>query len=104
MKKLNMKEYQKWVCKVWSGNSKAKFDLRDDFIMTVGLAGEAGEVLELLKKRIRDNKLDKAELIKELGDVLYYWTMICNRFDLNVEDVMNTNVAKLEERYKNRKT
>ena len=27
MKKLNMKEYQKWVCKVWSGNSKAKFDL-----------------------------------------------------------------------------
>ena len=98
MKKLTMAQYQKWTKKRWRGNPSVKLDLRDDYIMTAGLGGETGEVLEILKKRVRDNKLDMAHLIEELGDVFFYWNMICNRFKLDTSVVMNANVTKLNNR------
>ncbi len=96
--------YQQWVGKMWSGKPIGKMTMRDHYIMSVGLAGETGEVLELLKKNVRDKKpLNKVELTKELGDVFYYLNMLCNYHSLKMTDVISTNVAKLEERYKNRR-
>lgn len=70
--------------------------------MSLGLAGETGEVIELLKKAVRDkhdlNKVDRKELVKELGDVLYYWMIICDRFKIDPEHVMKMNVDKLVKR------
>lgn len=67
-------------------------------IMTLGLAGETGEVMELLKKRIRDGKFDKQALIKELGDVAYYWARICKHFEVYPSEVLETNITKLLDR------
>jgi NTP pyrophosphatase (non-canonical NTP hydrolase) len=100
-----MREYIAFARKRWSSTEKPeRYDLRDDFIMTAGLAGEAGEVVEVLKKAVRRNpktetmtlsKDDRANLILELGDVMYYWTIICDRHDINIKDVLEANVAKL---------
>lgn len=98
MSKNVLKEYQKWVRKMWSGKAK-KLTLRDHYIMSTGLGGETGEVLEILKKSVRNDVLDKAYLTEELGDVLYYLTMLCNFHDLSLEDVMNANVSKINVRY-----
>jgi NTP pyrophosphatase (non-canonical NTP hydrolase) len=68
-------------------------------IMTLGLVGEAGEVSEPIKKQIRgDGPLSKESLKLELGDVLHYWVEIANVFDIEIEDIMISNIEKLEKR------
>lgn len=70
----------------------------------LGLAGEAGEATEKVKKWLRgDRELDKEGLIKELGDVMYYITALANDIGYSLQDVIDTNVKKLTERKKNDK-
>ena len=66
----------------------------------LGLAGESGEVAEKFKKLIRDkngtlNTEDKNEIIKELGDVLWYITTIAHLLNSNLETVAKNNNEKL---------
>lgn len=73
-------------------------DLRDRFIMTTGMAGETGEVMEHLKKHVRNGTLDIAALELELGDTLHYLTRVATRYGLSLEGIMIANKAKLEAR------
>ena len=67
----------------------------------LGLVGEAGEVAEKIKKYRRDNtKINQKELIKELGDVVFYVTALSNYFYSNLNEVMQTNMDKLNDRAK----
>lgn len=66
----------------------------------LGLTGEAGEVADKFKKIIRDRqgKLtdeDKLEIVKELGDVLWYVTTISHLLGYSLEDVARKNNEKL---------
>lgn len=75
---------------------------------TLGLVGEAGEVAEKIKKIIRDKnkKIDdstRAEIEKELGDVLWYLQQLSTELGLKLEDVAQTNVAKLMSRLERNK-
>jgi NTP pyrophosphatase (non-canonical NTP hydrolase) len=70
---------------------------------TLGLAGEAGEVAEKIKKVLRDdNNLvsaeKKEELKKELGDVLWYLAQISTELGLSLEEVAAFNIEKLQSR------
>lgn len=66
---------------------------------TLGLVGEAGEVAEKVKKLIRDNtKVNRADIIKELGDVVFYITALANYFDGSLGEVLVTNMDKLDGR------
>ena len=67
---------------------------------TLGLAGEAGEVAEKIKKVLRDNggtinEQTKAELSKELGDVLWYVAQIASELNLSLDQIAEDNLAKL---------
>ena len=54
-----------------------------------------------VKKKIRDrNKISAEEIVKELGDVLFYVTALANYFGDNLAIVMEKNVAKLDDREK----
>lgn len=68
---------------------------------TLGLVGEAGEVAEKIKKYLRDNtKVSQKEIVKELGDVVFYATALSNYFYSNLSEVMQTNMDKLNDRAK----
>lgn len=66
----------------------------------LGLTGEAGEVSDLVKKGIFHEKgIDLEHLKKELGDCAWYLAMICDACGFALDDVMQTNIDKLKERY-----
>lgn len=77
-------------------------DKNERAVYALGLAGEAGEVVDLLKKVWGHNKpLDKAHLCQELGDVLWYVTALADQFGMSLDDVADANIAKLTKRYPN---
>lgn len=70
---------------------------------TLGLTGEAGEVADKVKKVIRDAHKEftpeiKAELMKEIGDVLWYCATLSHDLGYSLEEVAQTNVDKLRSR------
>lgn len=75
---------------------------------TLGLTGEAGEVAERIKKILREDDRDlqevikekKEAIVKEMGDVLWYLAALANEIGVNLEDVADANLAKLDSRYK----
>ena len=69
----------------------------------LGLAGEAGEVVEKVKKAMRDDGMiitgsRRQELIKELGDVLWYLAAITDELGTTLEYVALCNIEKLKSR------
>ncbi len=65
----------------------------------LGIAGEGGEVAEKVKKWLRgDRELDKLELLKEAGDVLWYITSLADDLGYTLQDLVNENVKKLSSR------
>ena len=70
--------------------------------MCMGIAGEAGEVVDYLKKvGFHGHEFDKNTLIKELGDLSWYMTVLADYFGINMEDVLSANIEKLKKRYLN---
>ena len=66
---------------------------------TLGLTGEAGEVAEKIKKLFRDSsKFSDEEVLKELGDILFYVTALSNIFGGNLKTIMEMNMKKLDDR------
>jgi NTP pyrophosphatase (non-canonical NTP hydrolase) len=65
----------------------------------LGLTEEAGEVAGLRKRFLRDEgNIDYAKLNKECGDVLWYVSMICDKYGISLQDVAITNLEKLQDR------
>lgn len=65
--------------------------------------GEAGEVQNVVKKIYRDcggqiREEHREAVKKELGDLLWYVAVLGFEFDLTLEDIMETNLAKLADR------
>ena len=70
---------------------------------TLGLVGEAGELSNKVKKVMRDDndkitEERKQELIKELGDVLWYVACLSTEIKVKLEDVAKDNLKKLSSR------
>ena len=68
-----------------------------------GLCSESGEANDLVKKLKFHGKEWSPEirehLIRELGDIAWYWAQACLALDIDPEDVLIANVKKLEARY-----
>lgn len=68
---------------------------------TLGLAGEAGEVADKVKKIIRDGLSladEKEGIAKELGDVLWYIAAVTRDIGYSLDDIAKMNIDKLEGR------
>ncbi len=66
----------------------------------MGLCGESGEAIDIVKKHLyQDHELNKEGLIKELGDIAWYLAEACTALDVDLEDVLITNIEKLKKRF-----
>lgn len=65
----------------------------------LGLAGEAGEFVDKVKKAWRNQtEIDRIAALRELGDVLWYITAIAKDLGSNLQEVAQLNVTKLADR------
>lgn len=66
----------------------------------MGLCGESGECIDLVKKwQFQGHPLDKEALAKELGDVAWYLAEAATALDIPLEDICRGNLDKLKARY-----
>lgn len=96
-KEMTLNEYQDKAL------SKASIQTDPDetiFVRTLGLAGEIGEVCDLIKKHYghgHDLSLDKIK--DELGDVLWYIATLADCYNLTLHEIAEGNCDKLNRRY-----
>jgi NTP pyrophosphatase (non-canonical NTP hydrolase) len=79
--------------------------------MSLGLAGEGGEFVDLVKKICRDHGYNMpmsdlspdlwTDMQHELGDVLWYLTQLCDMLGLTLDGLMTKNMEKLKAREAN---
>lgn len=79
--------------------------LMDKTIWAMGIAGEAGEVIEKWKKIVaykegNISSQDELELKKELGDVVWYVALLAHSLGFSLEEIMELNLSKLTDRKK----
>lgn len=66
----------------------------------LGLAGECGEVVELIKKHLYHGRpLDPDRLAEEIGDLLWYVAAVATSAGLCLDGIATTNISKLQARY-----
>lgn len=95
---MNGSEYQKLAMKTL--NPKIP---KDEVLINgvMGLCGESGEVIDLVKKHLyQGHELDKEKISKELGDVMWYIAEICEALNISLDEVMQGNIDKLQKRFK----
>lgn len=107
---MTAKDYQQWVPSVNGNNTAALLskltnsstNAGDVVLAAFGLPGEVGEVVDLLKKWIfHDRQMDTEHLKKEMGDVMWYFTLLAETFGFTLEDIMQANADKLNARFPN---
>jgi NTP pyrophosphatase (non-canonical NTP hydrolase) len=68
----------------------------------MGLSGETGEFIDLVKKKwYHQHPISNEDVKKELGDILHYWVGLCDMFGFTAEEVATENLFKLGKRYPN---
>jgi NTP pyrophosphatase (non-canonical NTP hydrolase) len=95
---MNLKEYQDWsqsVC-IYPKDKAIEY-------VALGLASECGELCGKIKKMLRDDNCiitnkKKEELIGEAGDCLFYLSRICQETGISLQQAMEDNIKKLEDR------
>jgi len=95
---MKINEYQEWTDKtaIYPKNAGIAYTI-------LGLASETGEVAGKFKKVVRDDngiltEERKNQLIDELGDVFWYCTRLATELNIPVEEVLQRNHDKLEDR------
>lgn len=94
---ISIKDYQKFASKAIRKESEGK-NLIVGFAL--GLGGEAGEVLDDIKKReYHGRDISIEHTAEELGDVMWYVANIATQLGFSLEDILEHNVHKLTSRY-----
>jgi NTP pyrophosphatase (non-canonical NTP hydrolase) len=93
-RKMNLREYQELAARL------ALPTALNDQYLSLGLAGEAGEVASLFAKAVRDsgNQVNRDSLKKELGDVLWFVAVLAEHHHMDMQDVAIANINKLRSR------
>ena len=76
-------------------------DEKDVLINSVmGLCGESGEAIDIVKKwYCHGHELDREHLKRELGDIAWYLAEAATALGVSLEDILTANIEKLKKRY-----
>lgn len=92
---MKIEEYADWVDEVWSVPLDKELP-----VIALGLAGESGEVIDIIKKSmVKSEQPDRDHLKEEMGDAIYYWVKLANYYGFDIEDILDANHEKLTKRY-----
>lgn len=96
MNEITPNEYQKLALRTASEKT-----MKDPILNGVlGLGGEAGECIELVKKeRFHDHELNNSDMANELGDIAWYLAITAHGIGYKLNDIFKMNLEKLRERY-----
>lgn len=96
---MTINEYQKAAMRTVSGVAGATSE--NQLINgAMGLCGESGEFMDLLKKYMfHGHEMDKEHMAKELGDVAWYLATTAEALGYDLETILQMNIDKLRERY-----
>jgi NTP pyrophosphatase (non-canonical NTP hydrolase) len=86
----------------WTANTCASLDThKEDIIhMLFGIITETAELTDIFKKSLAYGKeIDWVNVEEEIGDAMFYIASFCRITGLDLEEIINTNVLKLESRY-----
>ena len=90
---MTINEYQKLAMRTLNPQLNKK-DVLINGVM--GLCGESGEAIDIVKKHLaQGHELDREHLIKELGDIAWYLAETAYALDVDLETVLEGNIAKL---------
>ena len=94
---MTVNEYQNMAMRTLN----PKLSKREVLINSVmGLCGESGEAIDIVKKWMaHGHDLDKEHLAKELGDIAWYLAEAATALDMNLEDILQANIDKLQKSY-----
>ena len=94
---MDLKEYQK-LCKLTARKGK---DVNEDLCAWgLGVSGEAGDISSCIKKLVfHKNDAIKDGIKENIGDIMWYVSMICNSLGWDLNEVLEENIKKLKERY-----
>lgn len=94
---MTINEYQKLALTTLN----PALDKKDVLINGVmGLCGEAGEAIDMVKKHLaQGHELDRERLAKELGDVAWYLAETAHAIGYDLETILQMNIDKLRARY-----
>lgn len=99
---MTINEYQQLALRTESDMVDKKIDNPRLLQGLMGLNGEAGECIDILKKHLcQDHWFDRLHLAKELGDVAWYLAISADAIGFTLEDIFAMNVEKLKQRYPN---
>lgn len=94
---MTINEYQK-LAMTTLNPALSKRDVLINGVM--GLCGESGEAIDLVKKHLHQgHDLDREALVKELGDIAWYLAETAYALEIPLEDVLQRNIDKLRSRY-----
>ena len=94
---MNINEYQKEAMTLLNPDIPQREVLLNALM---GLCGESGEAIDLLKKHLfQGHALDREKMIKELGDVAWYLAEAATGLGVDLSDVLQRNLDKLHARY-----
>ncbi len=94
---MDFREYQRLAFR--TARSDQEMEVRR-LVAGLGLAGEAGEVAELIKKQIgHGHEVAPEATAKELGDALWYTALVATLYDLDLGTIAEENIEKLRRRY-----
>lgn len=99
---MNASEYQKQAARTLLAEPDNKYGPTEIMLVwnALGLAGEAGEVADIVKKVVfHRHDYNREKLVDELGDVMWYVAAICSTMNIPLSEVLDRNVAKLRQRY-----
>lgn len=86
----------------WTANTCASLEThKEDIIhMLFGMITEVGELTDVFKKNMAYGKdIDWTNVSEELGDLIFYIASFCRITGIDLEEVISTNILKLESRY-----
>jgi NTP pyrophosphatase (non-canonical NTP hydrolase) len=97
MSEINMNQYQVLAARTSGAGKEGE---RRQIVAALGLAGEAGEFANKIKKMVaHGHAITPDELAEELGDVLWYLAEAATACGLTLNDIAQMNVDKLTARY-----